>query len=128
MERSFEPSNYIVNESVKYGNVKIADEVIAMIAGLAASEVQGVSGTAGNVGNDLLSRVGVNNLHKGVKVEITGKDVKANVAIIVEYGYNIPTVSAKVQDKVKQSIESMTGLNVTDVNVRVAGVNLKAKA
>lgn len=127
MERKLETSNYILDEDVKFGKIKIADDVIAMIAGLAATEVPGVSGTAGNVGNDLLKRVGVQNLAKGVKVEITDKDVKANVAIIIEYGYNIPTISAKVQDKVKQAVESMTGLNVTDVNVKVAGVDLKVK-
>lgn len=127
MERKLETSNYILDEDVKFGKIKIADDVIAMIAGLAATEVPGVSGTAGNVGNDLLKKVGVQNLAKGVKVEITDKDVKANVAIIIEYGYNIPTISAKVQDKVKQAVESMTGLNVTDVNVKVAGVDLKVK-
>lgn len=127
MERALEVNNYIVNEDVKFGNVKIADDVIAMIAGLAATEVPGVSGTAGNVGNDLLSKVGVKNLAKGVKVEINQNEVKANVAIVIEYGYNIPSISAKVQDKVKQAIESMSGLKVTDVNVKVAGVDLKVK-
>ena len=127
MEKTLEASNYIMDEEVKFGNVKIADDVIAMIAGLAATEVPGVATMAGNVGNNLLSRVGINNLIKGSRIAVSGRMVKVDVAIIVEYGYNIPSISAKVQDKVKQSIESMTGLNVTDVNVKIAGVDLKGK-
>ena len=80
---------------------------------------------AGNVTNELLNRVGVKNLAKGVKVEVLGKNVKAELALIVEYGYNIPSVSQKVQDKVKTTIQNMTGLEVTDVDVRIAGVNMQ---
>lgn len=127
MEKTLEVNNYVLEESVKDGSVKIADDVIAMIAGIAATEVEGVASTAGNVGNNILSYVGVNTLAQGVRTEITGSNVKVNVAIIVEYGHNIPTVSAKVQEKVKQTVESMTALNVTDVNVKVAGVNIKGK-
>jgi len=127
MEKTLEASNYIMDEEVKFGNVKIADDVIAMIAGLAATEVPGVAAMAGNVGNNLLSRVGINNLIKGSRIAVTGRSVKVDVAIIVEYGYNIPSISGKVQDKVKQSVETMTGLNVTDVNVKIAGVDLKGK-
>ena len=127
METALERANYVVEESVKSGTVKIAHDVVAMIAGLAAVEVAGVAGTAGNVGTDLLSKVGVKSMTKGVRVDIFEKDVKANVAIVIDYGFNIPKVSAKVQEKVKQSIETMTGLNVTDVNVKIAGVNLNVK-
>lgn len=124
MEKTLEKFNYIVKENVNCGTVKIANDVVANIAGLAASEVEGVFGTAGNVSNEILSSLGIRNMTKGVKVEVTDKDVKVDIAIIVEYGNNIPKVSAKVQEKVKQAIETMTGLNVTDINVRIAGVNI----
>ena len=96
-----------------------------MIAGLAATEVEGVSAMAGNISNELLSRMGVKNLAKGVKVEVIGKRVKVELALIVEYGYNIPAVSQKVQERVKSTIENMTGLEASDVDVRIAGVNMQ---
>ena len=79
---------------------------------------------AGNISNELMSKMGVKNLAKGVKVEMIGKSVRADLNLIVEYGYNIPAVSQKVQEKVKSTIENMTGLEVTDVNIRIAGVNM----
>ena len=123
-----ENNNYVLEEDINLGTVKIADDVVAMIAGLACMEVKGVSAMAGTVGNELLDRVGVKSLTKGVKVYVTGKKVKTDVALLVEYGYNIPAVSQKVQDKVKSAIENMTGLEVTDVNVRIAGVNVQSKS
>ncbi|MDR0221648.1 MAG: Asp23/Gls24 family envelope stress response protein [Lachnospiraceae bacterium] len=115
--------SYAMNEEGAIGTVKIADDVVAMIAGLAATEIEGVSALAGNISHELMSKVGVRNLARGVKVEIIGKRVKVDMAIIVGYGYNIPVISQKAQLKVKAAIENMTGLMVTDVNLRVAGVN-----
>ena len=112
------------SEAVDIGTVKIADDVVASIAGIAATEVEGVVSMAGNIGNELKSKMGVKNLAKGVKVEVIGKSVKADIALIVEYGYSIPAISQKVQEKVKSTIENMTGLTVTDVNIRIAGVNM----
>lgn len=108
------------------GSVKIADDVVGMIAALAATEVEGVHGMTGNVTADLLDKVGVKTLTKGAKVEVNGKNVKAFVSIIVDYGVNIPTTCQKVQDKVKNSIENMTGLNVTDVDVKISGIEVPA--
>lgn len=127
MEKKMENNNYVLEEGINLGTVKIADDVVAMIAGLACMEVEGVGAMAGNVGNELLDKVGVKSLTKGVKVYVTGKKVKTDVALLVEYGYNIPAVSQKVQDRVKSAIENMTGLEVTDVNVRIAGVNVQNK-
>ena len=124
MEKTYEQNTYTLQEDENLGTVKIADDVVAMIAGLAATEVEGVSAMAGNISNDLLSKMGVKNLAKGVKVEVLGKRVKADLALIIEYGYNIPVVSQKVQEKVKTTIENMTGLEVSDVDVRIAGVNM----
>lgn len=118
-------TTYVLQDNENIGAVQIADDVVVMIAGLAAREVEGVSAMAGNVTGELMSKVGMKNLAKGVKVDILGKDVTVELAVNVEYGYNIPAVSQKIQTKVKSAIENMTGLNVTDVNIRVAGVNMQ---
>lgn len=125
MEKTFEQNTYVLQEDVELGVVKIADDVVATIAGLAATEVKGVAAMAGNISNELLSKMGVKSLAKGVKVEVIGKRVKAELALIVEYGYSIPSVCQKVQEKVKSTIENMTGLEVSDVDIRIAGVNMQ---
>ena len=125
MEKTLEQNTYVLQEDDDFGTVKIADDVVASIAGIAATEVEGVVSMAGNIGNELKSKMGVKNLAKGVKVEVIGKSVKADIALIVEYGYSIPAISQKVQEKVKSTIENMTGLTVTDVNIRIAGVHLQ---
>lgn len=124
MEKTLEQNTYVLQEDDDFGTVKIADDVVASIAGIAATELEGVVSMAGNIGNELKSKMGVKNLAKGVKVEVIGKSVKADIALIVEYGYSIPAISQKVQEKVKSTIENMTGLTVTDVNIRIAGVNM----
>ncbi|MBO5167331.1 MAG: Asp23/Gls24 family envelope stress response protein [Lachnospiraceae bacterium] len=120
-----EKNTYVLQENENIGAVQIADDVVVMIAGLATREVEGVSAMVGNVTGELMSKVGVKNLAKGVKVDILGKDVTVDLAVNVEYGYNIPAVSQKIQAKVKSAIENMTGLNVVDVNIRIAGVNMQ---
>ena len=108
----------------KLGTVKIADDVVAMIASLAATEVKGVSSMAGNITNELMSKVGMKNLAKGVKVEVLNKVVTVDLAITMEYGFNIPATCQKVQDRVQTAITNMTGLEVGDVNIRIAGVDM----
>lgn len=124
MERELDRNTYVLQEE-NVGAVQIANDVVEMIAALAATEIEGVSAMAGNITHELMSKVGVKNLSKGVKADIYNKSVTVDVAIIVEYGYNIPAVSQKVQAKVKTAIENMTGLDVTDVNIRIAGVNMQ---
>ena len=111
-------------KSDQVGDVRIADEVVAIIAGLATTEVEGVSSMAGNITNEIVSRLGMKNLSKGILVEVMENEVKVDVAINIAYGYSIPEVSAKVQDKVKSAIENMTGLTVAVVNVRIASVEI----
>ena len=106
------------------GEVRIADEVIAIIAGLAATEVEGVSSMAGNITNELVSKLGMKNLSKGIRVEVAEGVVKVAVALNIAYGYAIPQVSSKVQERVKNAIENMTGLEVSGVNVRIASVDM----
>ncbi|MCI5621208.1 MAG: Asp23/Gls24 family envelope stress response protein [Lachnospiraceae bacterium] len=107
------------------GQVHIADEVVAIIAGLAATEVEGVASMAGNITNELVSRLGMKNLSKGVKVDVIEDIVDVEVSLNIAYGYSIPDVSAKVQEKVKSAIETMTGLSVAMVNVRIATVDMR---
>lgn len=111
----------------KMGEVKIADEVIAAIAGLAAMEVEGVASMAGNISKDLVSKLGKNTISKGVKIEVNTENVVVDLALQVKYGYSIPKVSRTVQEKVKSAIETMTGLTVSEVNVKISSVNVDSK-
>ena len=112
-------------EKDKIGEVQIADEVVAIIAGLAATEVEGVDSMAGNITNELVGKLGMKNLSKGVKVDVLEDVVCVDLALNIEYGFNILETSKKVQERVKSAIENMTGLNVSDVNVRIASVEME---
>ncbi|MCT4543702.1 MAG: Asp23/Gls24 family envelope stress response protein [Vallitalea sp.] len=114
-----------IHEKDKVGEVHIADEVIAIIAGLAATEVEGVAGMVGNFTGDLVEMLGKKNLAKGVLVDVGEKDVSLEISIIVEFGSSIPNVTKNVQEKVKSAVETMTGLDVDEINIRVAGVNVE---
>ncbi|HAG69513.1 MAG TPA: Asp23/Gls24 family envelope stress response protein [Lachnospiraceae bacterium] len=105
------------------GEIRIADDVVASIAGIAALEVDGVASIVGNITNDVISKVGRRALSKGVAVEVEDSVVSVRMALIMDYGFNIPVTSKKVQERVRNSIESMTGLKVSDVSVRIAGID-----
>ena len=107
-----------VYEKDKIGEVQIADEVVAIIAGLAATEVEGVDSMAGNITNELVGKLGMKNLSKGVKVDVTEEHVSVDLSLNMKYGYNIPDVSEKVQDRVKTAIENMTGLHVLNAKYK----------
>lgn len=124
MEQEFSKDTFVLQENEEIGSVKIADDVVAMIAALAATEVEGVAAMSGNMTNEFLSRVGVRNAAKGTRVEVFQKKVKVDLAITIEYGFNIPATCQRVQTKVKNAVENMTGLEVTDVNIRIAGINV----
>lgn len=114
-----------VYEKDKIGEVQIADEVVAIIAGLAATEIEGVDSMAGNITNELVGKLGMKNLSKGVKVEVTEEHVSVDLSLNIKYGYSIPSVCEKVQEKVQSAIENMTGLTVLEVNVKIAGVSME---
>ena len=105
------------------GSVKITDEVVSIIAGLAATEVEGVAGMSGGLAGGIAEMLGRKNLSKGVKVQVGEKEVVVDIYIIVNYGVRIPEVAWKVQENVKKAIENMTGLTVAEVNIHVQGVN-----
>ena len=125
MERELDRSAVVLKEDENIGSVQIADDVVAMIASLATTEVDGVSSMAGNVTNELMSKVGMKNLTKGVKVDVLNGNVSVDLAVTMEFGCNIPATCQKVQMKVKNAIENMTGLTCSDVNIRIVGVNMK---
>ena len=127
MENDYNRNTYVLQDDDNKGTVQIADDVVAVIAGLAATEVKGVAAMAGNITNEIMSKVGRKNLSKGVKISINGKCVKIALAIMMEYGYNIPGTCSKVQDRVKNAVENMTGLTVTDVDIRIASVDMQKK-
>jgi len=104
------------------GSIRIADEVVGIIAGMAAMEIPGVAGMSGGLVGGFAEMLGKKNLSKGVKVEVGEKEAAVDLYIIVEYGIRIPDVALRVQENVKKGIESMTGLDVVEVNVHVQGV------
>ena len=111
-------TNYTIYENGPLGEVQIANEVVAIIAGIAATEV------AGDVQKELVSKLGMKVLSKGVRIAFEDSGIRVDLSIILEYGCSIPEVTAAVQERVKNSIETMTGLKVVDVNIRVADVKI----
>lgn len=116
-------------ESKDNNEIKIADDVVAVIAGVAVSEVSGVYGMAGGFAGGITEVLsGKKNLSKGIKVEVGEKEAKIDVNIIVEYGTRIPDIAFEIQNRVKKAVETMTGLKVLEVNVHVQGVNTDISA
>ena len=125
MDRENKPaySEYKIEE---VGQVQIADEVIAVIASIAATEVEGVAKMSGNITSEIAGMVGMKNLSKGVKVKVVDEEfVEITLSLIMDYGVSIPKVSAEVQDRVKNAIETMTGLDVSEVNIRIGGIQMQ---
>ena len=119
-----EKNNYKTLSEENLGEVQIADEVVAIIAGLASMEVEGGSAMAGNATRELIAKLGMKSLSKGVKVDVLEGVVTVSLALNLKYGRNIKETTMKVQEKVKAAIENMTGLTVADINIRVAGVDM----
>ena len=123
--KGLDRETYTIAEDGPIGTVQIADEVVAIIAGLAATDVEGVGSMAGNITNELVGKLGMKNLSKGVTVDIVDDVVSVALRLNLKYGYAILDVSEKVQEKVKKAIENMTGMTVSEVNIEIAGVNLE---
>lgn len=114
-----------IHDHKDVGEVHIADEVIAIIAGMAASEVEGVKGMVGNLAGDIVELLGRKNLSKGVDVEVGEGKVTLTLALVVTFGSSIVDVSAAVSERVKSAVETMTGLEVESVNINVTGVDIE---
>ena len=113
----------VVKKQTALGSIRIADEVVGIIAGLAATEVEGVAGMSGGVVGGIAELLGRKNFAKGVKVEVGEKEAAVDLYIIMKYGVRIPDVALTVQENVKRAIETMTGLAVVEVNIHVQGVS-----
>ena len=111
------------NESTERGSIKIANEVVAIVAGLAATEIEGVAGMSGGIAGGIAEMLGRKNLSKGVKVEVGEEDAAVELFLVMDYGVKIPEVAWKTQENVKKAVEGMTGLSVVEVNIHVQGVN-----
>ncbi|MDK2918938.1 MAG: hypothetical protein PWQ37_1671 [Candidatus Petromonas sp.] len=114
-------------DNSEYGQVKISDEVVGIIAGLAASEVEEITEMSGGFAGNISEILGRKSHSKGVKVEVDEEEAAIDLYVIVDYGVKIPEVAWKVQEKVKNAIENMTGLKVVEVNIHVQGVNIPKK-
>ena len=111
----------MVKKDNSLGSIRIADEVVSIIAGLAATEVEGIAGMSGGIAGGIAEMLGRKNFAKGVKVEVGEKEAAVDLYIIVKYGVRIPDVALAAQENVKQAIENMTGLSVVEVNIHVQG-------
>ena len=122
--------NMPVNVEVEggMGSVTFADEVIAIIAGLAATEIKGIASMSGNMGNSINEMLGKKDHTQGVKVEVGKEEAAVDLYVVLNYGLSIPDVCKEVQENVKKAIETMTGLRVVEVNVHVQGVKFEKEA
>lgn len=119
-----EDKNIIVeNDQTGMGSIRISDEVVRIIAGLAATEVAGVAGMSGGIAGGIAEMLGRKNLSRGVKVEVGEKEAAVDIFVIVEYGTRIPEIASQIQQKVRKAIQDMTGLNVVEVNVNIQGIS-----
>ncbi|MFW5980151.1 MAG: Asp23/Gls24 family envelope stress response protein [Bacillota bacterium] len=115
----------MAKQNEELGTIKIANEVVAIIAGLAATEVDGVAGMSGGIAGGIADMLGRKNLSKGVKVEVGEKETAVDLYVIVEYGSAIPDVAWNIQENVRQAIEGMTGLEAVEINIHVQGVHFE---
>ena len=109
------------------GFIQIADDVVSSIVGLACTEVEGVARLTGGITRDIVAKLGKNNLSKGIIVQYEEDKVKVDVSVEVKFGYNIVEVSKEIQDKIKTTVENMTGLEVTDIGVKISGIKVSGR-
>lgn len=124
-EKYMEKEAHIQNTDI--GNIHISEEVIAVIAGIAATEGPEVYSLVGNITNEIVSKMGIKSLSKGIKVEMAEDTVTISVTVNLVYGYNIPKTCQAIQERIIQSVESMTGMSVAEVNVNVNDITTEDK-
>lgn len=117
-----DPGEIASEERTSLGTIRIADDVVKVIAGLAAIEIKGVAGMSGGFAGGIVEMLGKKNLSKGIKVEVGEKEAAIDLSVIMDYGVRIPDIAAQIQEVVKIAVERMTGLTVVEANVNVQGV------
>lgn len=125
MNKEQETNTVYKIEEGQFGQVQIADEVVAIIAALAATEVDGVEKMSGNITNGIINKLGMKSLSKGVKVQVVEGKVLVDLTLELKYGVSLPKVCRNVQERVKSAIETMTGLTVEEVNVKISGIAMQ---
>lgn len=113
-----------VSDDPGLGKVQIAPEVIEVITGIAASEVDGISSMRGSFATDVVERFGKKSHSKGVKVELTQEGIMIDLYVVLEFGVSIPKVAEKIQSNIRQTLKNMTALEVSEVNVHVVGIQI----
>lgn len=119
-----ENKNYVIQDE-GLGEVKIADDVISVIAGLAIQDIEGVEGTSASMPSELAKKFGFKMTGQGIKTTLIDGEVEIDISLVLKYGYNIMDVSSKVQEKIKNAVSNMTGFEVVSVNVKVAGIDVE---
>ena len=114
-------------KSEKQGVIKISEEVVATIAGLAAAEVAGIAGMSGGIAGDLVEKLGRKSLSKGIKADVGENEANIDLNVIVDYGVNIHEVAVQLQNSVRNAVENMTGLDVVNVNVQIQGLSFSSE-
>lgn len=117
-----------VSDDTGLGKVEIAPEVIEVITGIAASEVEGISEMRGSFATDVVERLGRRSHGKGVKVEITPEGVLIDLYVVVKFKVSIPTVAEKLQENIRQTLKNMTALDTKEINVHVVGIQMEEEA
>lgn len=118
-------NTYKIYDNSELGEVNISDDVLAVISAMAALEVDGVVGMAGNITSEIVEKLGVKKLAKGVRIDVSESNVMIDVSIVLRMNENIINISKKVQDKIKTTVENMTGLSVANINVNISNVLAK---
>ncbi len=119
-----ERNTYMIQNDSSFGEVQIADDVVSSIASFAATEVEGVASLAGNTGGERSARFSMKTLSRAVKVDVLEGVATISIALNLKYNFNIMDVCAKVQEKVKNAVENMTGFDVADVNIKIIGMEM----
>ncbi len=123
MADEIEELENLETEKKGIGKIQIADEVIAIIAGIEATNVEGIAGMSGNISGEIMEVLGRKNLSKGVKIAIEESSVSIELNVVINFGVKIPEVATEVQKKVKNAVETMTGLEVSQINLNIVGIH-----
>ena len=121
-ENTAAEKSYDCDENI--GRIRSSEQVVAVIAGIAATEVEGVESLVGNITNEIVAKMGIKNLSRGIRLKMVDDTVFVQITVNIRYGYSIPDISRNIQEKVSQAIENMTGLSVAEVNVIVSDVTV----
>lgn len=120
-----ETFSFNVSDNESLGKIEIAPEVIEVITGIAASEVEGIASMRGNFASDVVEKFGGTSHSKGVKVELSEEEILINLFVVIDYGVSIPKIAESLQRNIRQTILNMTALEITEINIHVVGIQME---